>query len=130
MTTSPLRRLAAGTCLEPSPVRDPVRDRFGPGLAQRVGLRLAAAFGHRFGEVREQHRKPEPERDLAGEQRPCRRRSASSWTNTIVVSRLPTSTMNITGFLIWIRGSSLRKRIDDRLPDNHRIPNRNPACAF
>ena len=26
----------------------------------------------------------------------------------IVVSRLPTSTMNITGFLIWIRGSSFR----------------------
>ena len=25
---------------------------------------------------------------------------------TSVVSRLPTSTMNMTGFLIWIRGSS------------------------
>ena len=32
---------------------------------------------------------------------------ASSWTKTIVVMRLPTSTMNITGFLIWTRGSSL-----------------------
>ena len=46
----------------------PARSRFaiglGAGLAQRVGLRLAASFGHRFGEVREQHGQPEPERDL------------------------------------------------------------------
>ena len=28
--------------------------------AQRVGLGLAAAFGHRFGEVGEQHREPQP----------------------------------------------------------------------
>src|SRR5207302_147092 len=31
------------------------------------------------------------------------------WTNRAVVSRLPTSTTNMTGFLIWWRGSSLRK---------------------
>ena len=30
-------------------------------------LRLAAAFGHRLGEVREQHREPEPERDREDE---------------------------------------------------------------
>jgi hypothetical protein len=36
----------------------------GLGLAQRVGLRLAAAFRHGFGEVGEQHREPQPERDL------------------------------------------------------------------
>ena len=36
-------------------------------LAQRVGLRLAAAFGHRLGEVREQHREPQPERDREDE---------------------------------------------------------------
>ena len=35
---------------------------------KRIGLRLAAAFGDRFGEVGEQHGEPEPERDLAGEQ--------------------------------------------------------------
>ena len=33
-------------------------------LAQRVRLRLAASLGHRFGEVREQHGDPQPERDL------------------------------------------------------------------
>ena len=33
----------------------------------------------------------------------------SCWIQIIVVTRLPTSTMNMTGFLIWIRGSSLRK---------------------
>ena len=33
-------------------------------LPQRVGLRLAAPFGHRLGEVGEEHGQPEPERDL------------------------------------------------------------------
>ncbi len=37
---------------------------FGAGLAQVVGLRLAASLGHRLGEVGEQHREPQPERDL------------------------------------------------------------------
>ena len=40
------------------------RLRFGARLAQVVGLRLAASFGHRFGEVREPDREPEPQRDL------------------------------------------------------------------
>ena len=35
-------------------------------LAQRVGLRLAAALGHRLGEVGEEHGEPEPERDRRG----------------------------------------------------------------
>ena len=35
--------------------------------AQRRRLRLAAAFGHRLGEVGEQHREPQPGGDLAGE---------------------------------------------------------------
>ena len=34
------------------------------GLAQRVGLGLAAALRHGFGKVGEQHREPQPERDL------------------------------------------------------------------
>ena len=38
-------------------------------LAQRGRLRLAAPFGHRLGEVGEQHGEPEPERDLPGKQR-------------------------------------------------------------
>ena len=37
---------------------------FGPRFAQRVGLRLAAAFGHGFGKVGKQNREPEPKRDL------------------------------------------------------------------
>ena len=37
-------------------------------LAQSVGLRLAAPFRDRLGEIGEQHRKPEPCGDLAGEQ--------------------------------------------------------------
>ena len=36
-------------------------------LAQRVGLRLAAALGHRLGEVGEQHGEPEPDGDLDDE---------------------------------------------------------------
>ncbi len=43
---------------------DQVRDGFGARLAQRVGLRLAASFGHRLGQVREQDRRPQPQRDL------------------------------------------------------------------
>ena len=44
-----------------------LRDRVALGGAQRVGLRLAAAFGDRFGEVREQHREPQPQRDRQNE---------------------------------------------------------------
>ena len=36
----------------------------GLGLAQAVGLRLPARFRHGFGEIREQHREPQPQRDL------------------------------------------------------------------
>ena len=43
------------------------RHRLGARLAQRVGLRLAPAFGHRLGEVREEHREPEEHGDQAGE---------------------------------------------------------------
>ena len=74
-TSSPLQLPAAGTVSGPAAVADePVGRRFGPRLAQRVGLRLAAPFGHRLGEVREQHRQPEPERDLELEAEPGRGR--------------------------------------------------------
>ena len=46
----------------------PVGHRLGPGLAQRRGLRLAAALGHRLGEVGEQHGEPQPGGDEAGEE--------------------------------------------------------------
>ncbi len=41
----------------------------GAHAAQRVGLRLAAAFGDRLGEIGEQHGEPQPDGDLAREQR-------------------------------------------------------------
>ena len=44
-----------------------VRHGLGARLAQRVGLRLAPPFGHRLGEVREQHREPEERGDERGE---------------------------------------------------------------
>ena len=37
--------------------------------AQRRRLRLAAPFGERFGEIREQHREPQPQRDVENEPR-------------------------------------------------------------
>ena len=40
---------------------------FGAGLLQRLGLRLAPPFGHRLGEIGEQHREPQPQDDLEGE---------------------------------------------------------------
>jgi hypothetical protein len=48
-----------------------VRDRLGPRLAQCLGLSLAAAFGHRFREVREQHREPQERGDEAREPVGC-----------------------------------------------------------
>ncbi len=48
------------------------------GLAQRVGLRLAAPFGHRLGEVGEQHREPQQQRDETGEHVLARRRRRRS----------------------------------------------------
>ena len=50
----------------PSAVRT-VRDGVGPRLAQRRRLRLAAALGHRLGEVGEQHREPQQRSDEPGE---------------------------------------------------------------
>ena len=45
-------------------MRDAVGDGFRARLAQRVGLGFAAAFGHGFGKIGEEHREPEPQRDL------------------------------------------------------------------
>ena len=53
-------------------------DGLGAHRAQGVGLGLAAALGERLGEVAEDHRQPQPERDDAGEPgRPRRRRRAA-----------------------------------------------------
>ena len=77
----------------------------GAGLAQRVGLRLAPALGHGLGEVGEQHGEPQPRA------RPARRTVVGGrrrWPEEqMVVSTLPTSTTNMTGFRAIWRGSSL-----------------------
>ena len=52
-----LRRAGTGLRRCRRPV-DSLRGGLGARLAQRVGLRLAATFGHRLGEVGEQHREP------------------------------------------------------------------------
>ena len=63
-TTSPLRSDAADTTSTlPFPASF-FASALGLGLAQAVGLRFAAAFGHGFGEVGEQDREPQPGRDL------------------------------------------------------------------
>ena len=44
--------------------QNPIGDGLDRGFAQRISLGFAAAFGHGFREIREQHREPQPERDL------------------------------------------------------------------
>ena len=68
-TTSPFRSCEEGTCSTLPVARAAERLGLGPGFAQVLGLRLAAPFGHGLGEVGEKHREPEPERDLAAEER-------------------------------------------------------------
>ena len=62
-TTSPFASSFAATV---AAVAQP-GDGLGPHRAQRVGLGLAAALGERLGEVAEDDREPEPERDDARE---------------------------------------------------------------
>jgi hypothetical protein len=60
-------QLGAGHGLGAPVLAQPPGHRGGPGLPELVGLRLAAALGHRLGEAGEHDREPEPERDLPGE---------------------------------------------------------------
>ena len=69
-TMSPLRSVADDTVCDgrvAPRLGELLRRRVLARLAQRVGLRLAAALGHRLGEVREEHGEPEPERDREDE---------------------------------------------------------------
>ena len=54
------RRLFDGRL--PTRSRQPLGERVAAGAAQGVGLRTAAALGHRLGEIRKEHGRPEPSR--------------------------------------------------------------------
>ncbi len=81
---SPARSSPLATSSNVPSKRCTLRDGLALGLAQRVGLRLAATFGHGLSKVGKQHGEPEPQRDLEIEaegstmmQRCCR--SAEPW---------------------------------------------------
>ena len=66
-TRSPASRSSADDALVERVIvrrEDALGARLGAGLAQRVGLRLAAAFRDRLGEIGKQHREPQPDHDL------------------------------------------------------------------
>ena len=98
--------------------------------AQRIGLRLAAAFGDRFGEVREQHGEPQPQDDLELEAGCVRRRVTRSRIRMTVVRAVTTSSTNITGFFISVRGLSLTKAEPIAGTDDLRIEERRYRHAF
>ena len=97
-------------------------------FAQIVGLCFAASFGHRLGEVRKEHREPEPESDLQFE--PVLVTSGIGATmprmKWIVVKTLPTSTTNMTGILHHLARIQFDERIDDRSLDDLPVPD----CLF
>ena len=76
--------------------------------AQCVGLSLAAAFGHRFGEIGEEHREPEPGRNAKMKAADSWPVPDMAWMARPVVRMLPMKTVNITGLRTWRRGLSLR----------------------
>ena len=63
---------ATSLVLWPGAAHQPLGGHVAAGAAQRVGLGLAAPFRHRLGEIGEQHREPQPRRDLPGEGRGAR----------------------------------------------------------
>ena len=63
-TTSPLRSSVASTCSKRAVLAAPVRHELPARGAERPRLGLAAALGHGFGEVGEDHGEEQPERDL------------------------------------------------------------------
>ena len=94
-------------------------------LRSVVGLGLAAALGHRLGEVGEQHREPQPRGDEPGEHvLLCVAARPKSRMNSTVVSTEPTSTMNITGLRIIVRGLSFLNGVERRRRDDRRIEDR------
>ncbi len=91
---------------------------------QAVGLRLAAAFGQRFGEVGEQHGKPQPQATAAVKPALPFSCPAAIPMASSVVSTLPTQTRNITGLRHCTRGLELFHRIQERRARQRRIKQR------
>jgi hypothetical protein len=94
-----------------------------------VCLRLAAALRHGFREVREQHREPQPEGDLSCEQR------VSSATGEFLdehCSRQEAAGLDDEHHRVLDLDSRIEfpDRVEHRLADDARIPNRNLARTF
>ena len=77
--------------------------------AKTGGLGLAAALGHGFGEIREEHREPQPEDDLDRKAVVPGRPIMTSRTKSTVTRSATTSTTNITGFFASVTGLSFLK---------------------
>ena len=110
-TTSPVRSLElAQTSVVP--LAQSLSLGFGSGFAECVGLGFAAALGHGFGEIGEEHREPEPQHDLKVEAEESRvaRGVEDEFDGG---EDAPTSTTNITGFLIIVPGIEFAERIAD-----------------
>ncbi len=125
-TTSPTRRSSALTPLIDAVERlggstRALGARVAARLAQGVRLRLAAPFGDGFGEIGEQHGEPQPERDLAGEQRRALVRDEIAHEERASRRAETTSVTKITGLRASARGSSLRKASTRRRADNLRV---------
>ena len=103
---------------------EPVRDCLSFRPPQRLGLGLAAPLRHRLGEVREQHREPQPERDLAREERLAASRDELLDEHD---GRQDTPDLDDEHDRILELNPrvELPDRIDDRLADDARIPDRN-----
>ncbi len=106
----------------------PYGGRLGLGAAQRVGLRLAAAFRHGLGEVGEQHREPEPERDLQieAERVAVRGDVAEQIERRDDAADLDHEHDGILHHRAWIQ---LGQRIEECAADDLWIPERAFACA-
>ena len=118
---SPARSCEPGLSILPSFAQQ-LRNGFRARLAQRIRLRFAAPFRHRLRKICKQQRKPQPQCDLHLNENPA------AWCITPydqidVVSTAPTSTTNITGFFIIVRGSSFENRIPHARPTIDRVHN-------
>ena len=85
------------------------RHRVRAGPAQGIGLRLAAALGHRFGEIGEQHGEPQPGGDLAGKQRGAVAGQRSRAATVRSPAPPPTAVTKITG----LRAKQARIELDE-----------------